>query len=685
MSDDAVKKLLAVLPEGGAAMSNKRVQELLGWPREEYERVRELALAAKEIRKGPGQGGSIRRGGPPVESNEPAPPSSPPHEDGDDDGNAMIAGVVPANAKEEFALQLHADVEGRRAAGRRTYEQALADVVIGSLGDGPFDEPVAYTYSDIDSFSGEVRLRFDGYDLHDDDDDDRTVIDLFVVHAAPPVVVTEGKASLAIPVFEGAPVNSLFRAARRFVEEARRELHHELTADHEARDVARTIKASKNLVKVSINLLTNAEVRQFDRSPETVDGFEIEKRVMDINHLRRLSMPDAIEVDFSAAQPGGIPCVALPDTNGTYRSYLAVVPGAFLCKLYERYHGRLLEANVRSFLRAPNKSVNHGIYKTISASPEMFFAYNNGITAVAEELVVESRADGGNVLVRCRNLQIVNGGQTTASLYFASQKKVALDRVFIPMKINEVIDRSRAADVVQSISLSANSQNKVNLSDLGANQEFHVRLEKIALVETPPTPAKDIPKGGRWYYERMRGQYQNDLNLERTPARRRDYMAKYPKAQVITKTDVARYHMIWDLKPHLVSYGAEKNYQSFRKQLAETLVPDAAWFHALVAKAILVECCDEIVAKSKVPGYKANIVTYTVALLSKMRSDQVDLEAIWRNQRVDEETVSWLACTVDLVRAHLTKVAAEGRMVSEWCKREECWRSLVAALAPSAS
>ncbi len=187
-----------------------------------------------------------------------------------------------------------------------------------------------------------------------------------------------------------------------------------------------------------------------------------------------------------------------------------------------------------------------------------------------------------------------------------------------------------------------------------------------------PVPAAG--EGSHWYYERMRGQYQNDLDLERTKAKRRAYMARYPKGQVITKTDVARYFMIWAQKPHLVSYGSEKNYQSFRKQLADGFVPDAVWFHELVAKALLTERCDEIVSKSKVPGYKANIVAYTVALLSKTRSDRVDLEAIWRNQRVDDETRR-LETTIDTVRAHITAPAREGQNVGEWCKKEECWKS----------
>lgn len=691
-NETAMDLLLAALPEDGTSLSNKKLQDKLTWPRAEYERVRELLLQAKRVKKAPGKGGSLRRvlGAARDDADEAGSVDGVSMEESDesDDGDSEEAAATPmpavTNPKEEFALQLHVDLESRRSAGRLTYEQALVEYAIESFGDEQFEEPYACTYVDVDSFSGEARLRIDGYDLHEDDDDDRDLIDLFVVHAASPVSPgLDGKPSISIPVFEGAPVNALFRAVRRFVEESRRNLHLELTSDPEARDVARSIKASKNLARVNINLITNAEVRQFDRTVETVDRVEIVKRVLDINYLRRLLLPDSIEVDFSAGQPGGIPCVPLPDKNGAYRSFLAVVPGTFLFQLYDKYKQRLLEANVRSYLRANNKSVNHGIIETIRERPEMFFAYNNGITATADELVVDATPEGGWALVRCRNLQIVNGGQTTASLFHANLRKIPLDKVFVSMKINEVIDRSRAAEVVQKISYYANSQNKVNFSDLGANQGFHVKLQKLAQEEVPPVPAlaRDVFKGSQWFYERMRGQYQNAVALELTKARKRDYQRKYPKSQVLTKTDVARYSMIWDQRPYDVCFGSEKNYVRFLKRNEPNFEPDAAWFRALIAKVILTERCDAIVYAAKIPGYKSNIVAYTVALLSRVRGKELDLETIWREQKVDETTEKWMESASVFVRAHITAPATEGKNVGEWSKKEECWKSLLTAWA----
>jgi hypothetical protein len=681
----SVQQLIAALPTDGTALSNKRIQEQLKWSKLDYERIREEALTQRLVKKAPGQGGSLRRYLTDVFAPTPErphlrdsvePPDVLSDKDAEPSGDPYL--LSSANLREDFALQLHRDLEASCEQGRMTYDEALVDFVLRALGEDQFDEPTACSYVDVDSFSNEVRLRIDGYDLHEEDHEDRVEIDLFVVYGASPLQKSrDGATTLQVPVIEGSAANALFRAARRFVEESLRDLDREISSNIEASDVARSIKASKRLARVNINLITNAEARQFDRTPERIGDVEIHKRALDINHLRRLFNPDAIEVDFSAARSGGIPCVALPEANDTYRSYLAVVPGEFLAALYGRYRQRLLEANVRSYLKASNHSVNQGIIETIARQPERFFAYNNGITATADELVAEPASDGGLSLLRCRNLQIVNGGQTTASLFHATVRKIPLDRVFVPMKINEVIDRARSAEIVQAISYSANRQNKVHLSDLGANQPFHIALQTLANSEVPPEPAKGVLLGSHWTYERMRGQYLNDVNLERTPAKKRIFQQKYPKSQVLSKTDVARYYMTWNQMPFSVCHGSEKNYTRFRTVIGQGFVPDALWFRHLVAKAILVETCDEIVMRQKVPGFKANIVAYAVALLAHVEGDRTDLDEIWRTQRVHGNTVQWLEKAIPIVREHIMAPSREGKNVGEISKKEDCWKRLV--------
>ena len=88
-----------------------------------------------------------------------------------------------------------------------------------------------------------------------------------------------------------------------------------------------------------------------------------------------------------------------------------------LVRLFQDWKSRLLEQNVRSFLQFKARGVNAGIKETITNEPQLFFAYNNGLTTTAED--VEIDASGKTTMITSiKNFQIVNGGQTTR-LYHA--------------------------------------------------------------------------------------------------------------------------------------------------------------------------------------------------------------------------------------------------------------------------
>ncbi|MEZ5461921.1 AIPR family protein [Dokdonella sp.] len=147
--------------------------------------------------------------------------------------------------------------------------------------------------------------------------------------------------------------------------------------------------------------------------------------------------------------------------------------------LYEKFGARLLETNVRGFLSERGK-VNRGIRSTIQNSPQMFFAYNNGLTATASS--VELDEDNSRIL-DIKDLQIVNGGQTTASLFWARKKhKADLGSVSVQMKLSVIPDSLGDSfdEIVGKISEYANSQNKVSEADLSANRGFHREMEKIS-------------------------------------------------------------------------------------------------------------------------------------------------------------------------------------------------------------
>ena len=102
-----------------------------------------------------------------------------------------------------------------------------------------------------------------------------------------------------------------------------------------------------------------------------------------------------------------------------YETYLVILPGELIYQLYEEFGARLFEFNVRSFLQAKGK-VNKGLRDTLRNEPERFLAYNNGITATADE--IEAGLFMGEMTIsRVRGLQIVNGAQTTASIHRAKK------------------------------------------------------------------------------------------------------------------------------------------------------------------------------------------------------------------------------------------------------------------------
>src|SRR5690606_3647127 len=117
--------------------------------------------------------------------------------------------------------------------------------------------------------------------------------------------------------------------------------------------------------------------------------------------------------------------------------YLCVLAAPFLYELYRKYSTRILEKNVRSFLQF--RGVNKGIKETIKSHPELFIAYKNGltITAVDAELTEEN---GKVYLKSLKDFQIVNGGQTTASIYFSKKEGLDISKVKVMAKINVAKD-----------------------------------------------------------------------------------------------------------------------------------------------------------------------------------------------------------------------------------------------------
>lgn len=381
------------------------------------------------------------------------------------------------------------------------------------------------------------------------------------------------------------------------------------------------------------------------------------------------------------------PLVCLPASNadGLYRSFLVAMPATSLAEIYGLYGARLLEQNVRTFLQAKTK-VNKGIIRTLREAPEMFFAYNNGLTATAADVATEVLPDGRVVIRAITGLQIVNGGQTTASILYARDKGGAdLADVFVQMKLT-VVEPARLEEVVPRISRFANTQNRISEADFFSSHPFHVAMEQISRrLMAPPAPGH--VSGSRWFYERARGQYRD--GLAGTPAARKRFAAEFPKSQVIDKTDLAKIEMTFAARPHTVCLGAQKCFMAFAEKVAKEweTSPDVfneSWFRSAVARAILFRWTDQLISRADWyrddRGYKAQTVAYTLAWIVEQarRSGgrQLNLPLIWSLQDVPEELADVIRIVAPLVAAELRKTPEGVSNVGEFAKHQACWATI---------
>jgi hypothetical protein len=394
----------------------------------------------------------------------------------------------------------------------------------------------------------------------------------------------------------------------------------------------------------------------------------------------------------------GIPCLEASQTGKEYKAYLCVIPGTVLADLYDRFGSRLLERNVRSFLGIRGtKSVNSGIRSTILTQPSLFFAFNNGIAVTASTVEV-SRSGNGLHILCADDMQIVNGGQTTASLTTAKRKdKAELKDIFVQMKLS-VIEPERADELIPQISRSANSQNKVNDADFFSNHPFHVRIETHSRRLWAPAVA-GAQHETHWFYERARGQFLNE-QVRMSSAEKRRFLQQNPREQLITKTDLAKYENAWREIPHIISLGAQKNFRNFAEHIDELWkVSDSDFneehFRNIVTRAIIWKYTERMVSRQSwyQGGYRANVVAYTIAklalLIRTVANDKVlDFRTIWNQQRLSQGMERQLE---QIAEAVFNTIVAEDRPVdnvTEWCKKKLCWERvecLKIALFPSFS
>jgi hypothetical protein len=523
--------------------------------------------------------------------------------------------------------------------------------------------------------NGNLDLKINGYAIEDGFES----VDLFITH------YTDSNEIYALKKTE---FDGLLKWSTKFLNLALKGYLDDIEPSTEAYGLASLIKKyRKDFIRVNFFVISNGNI-PFDAPKISIKGFDdllINIHIWDLERLHRLSQSkynrEPIEIDFKKTLGVSIPCLVMPSKNELYECYLAIIPGTTLAALYKNYGTRLLESNVRAFLQQTGK-VNRGIRDTIKEEPHMFLPYNNGLASTAMDVTTEME-NGDLVITGVKDFQIVNGGQTTASLYHTLKKhKADLSEVFVQMKLTVIKDEERKNVIVPFISRYANSQNKVSELDLTSNNAYLIKLEELSRTTYAIDP-EDRNKQSIWFFERVKGQYKESLNKEPTAGKQKAFKLKYPTSQKILKSEVAKYMNIYKRIPFHVAKGAQKNYNFYLREAEKGFKkskPTRVMWEDIVSNALLFKAADRLFGrKNQDPigdtNIKSHTVAYTLSLLHELTDGRIDLGSIWSKQFIDEELERELKKGLIYVYQFFTSL--DTMLISEAAKSEKRWMELL--------
>jgi hypothetical protein len=577
----------------------------------------------------------------------------------------------------EYHQSLMADIRREADASGVLMVEAFFDQMCSRLTEaGEFETADRAFY---ENGEGTQRVRIDG--CAGDPRDSEGVLGLIVCDFADSdVPLTFGKTDIP-PI-----LNPLIRFLKKARTEAFRDSLNEVSPAFQVSDLI--ITTWSQITKVKLVLVSNRRYISRDDSVklQDLDDVPVTWSVWDLDRFERFDRSgqarEDMTIDFSGDY--GMPLSALKasQTGAALESYLLIIPGQLLAAIYDRWGPRLLEANVRTFLQARAKT-NKGIQKTIKEEPALFFPYNNGLSATAEQVEC-IKTDTGLAISSISNLQIVNGAQTTGSIHAALKTaREQLENVFVQMKLT-VVPSDRSEEIVPKISEYANTQNKVNAADFFSNHPFHIRMENYS--RNVIFAAREGERhDSKWFYERSRGQYINERGRH-TGSNQKKFDLEFPKKQLFSKTDLAKYENSAAGEPHIVSRGAQKNFAQFAKEIGEKWSKsessyDELWYRRLIAKAIIFRNLESEVPKQTwyEGGYRANIVTYAMAKIfhdSNRANDVLDLDAVAKRQMVSDDLAKALLLAAEEAHKVITEPAGGMRNFSEWAKQQACWSIL---------
>lgn len=550
----------------------------------------------------------------------------------------------------------------------------------------------------------EMKVQLNGYIYQED----VNTLSLYVVEYEPFLEESD------LPVANMTLLKEYANKAKRFYTNAEQILQ---LADRsmEYYDVAKMIVDKKGEIEeINIYVVTSKfyiSNKPIDLNIPNVETVNV--HVWDMDRIFKLSEAEQgireFDIHFESEYGSALQMMHIPNENenGLIDCYIGVIPAKLLAELYDEWGPKLVERNVRSFLQARG-GTNKGIRDTLkdARQRELFIAYNNGISSVAKAGDIERIGDSNLFSIKTlTSWQIVNGGQTTASIHQAYKNDIDLEGVYVQTKLTIInvpqeienndaqMDRHVFEDeMISKISEYANTQNKINKSDLLANTRFMSDIEKFSRNIWIPTQ-DNRKEESKWYFERARGQYMVDIGRRSKGKEQTAFKKMYPKENVITKVEMAKYFMSWEGFPYVSSKGGEEAFKRFMdlnslywKQssikndegevIKSILSIDNEYYKKLIARKIINAFVTEIVESMKLKGYRANVIYYTVAMLNYLYGKEIDLIEVWQHQALSTKWEDVVRTIANNALNYLRESAGD-QNVTQWAKKEDCWKGFI--------
>jgi len=479
-------------------------------------------------------------------------------------------------------------------------------------------------------------------------------------------------------------INVKFNRLKTFFSKCTQAVYQKMEETSEAYSMAYSIHQyhrNNQIEKVRLIVLTDGRAtRNLIELPSEMTGdIELEFRVVDIEYLYKIYLSESANTGFEIDVD--LPCLKINALSDGYESYLSFLSGPLIAEIYDKFGQKLFEQNVRTFLQFRG-NVNKGLRNTIEYAPEMFFAYNNGITATASSVHLDRETKH---ITKIRNFQIVNGGQTTSAIYAAQKKaKTDISAIAVQMKLSVVKHKEKQDKFVSKVAEYANTQNKVNKSDFFSNSPFHNEMKNhskriwVAVIG-------GSQRRTHWFYERVRGEYLNEQAYI-TKAERKKFQLENPKQQLFDKTFLSKSENAWLQKPDVVSKGAQYSFSEFAKNITDKLEEDnlaitERFFKDAVARVILFRSVEKMVSKAGWynGGFRAQTVAYTIAYLSfivQKTGCYLNFNIIWEHQCLPHSLVKILELISEVIYYKITAPHEGFANISQWAKQNLCWQSV---------